>query len=151
MTGLLLDGQDFDLPLPQRDTQCHETAARFIIDQCFPRLPRRMSTRVCIIVTHMLAEGRCTALDLHPRTLQRRLHDEGESFEAIKGRVRREVALRHLGQSKVSLVKMTEVLGHADTSVLTRSCQRWFSASPRQLRQRQRRSLAEINAQAVPG
>ena len=64
----------------------------------------------------------------------RRLREEGESFEAIKDSVRRDVALRYLQQPDVSLVRVTEILGYSETSVLSRSCLRWFCASPRELR-----------------
>ncbi|PPE72034.1 hypothetical protein C3942_20265 [Solimonas fluminis] len=150
MDGLVFDPRDLDQPLPGQDAQGYDAAMRRIGQQ-FPALPPRMGTRVRIIVTHLLAAGGCThdrvsaALGLHPRTLQRRLREEGESFEAIKDRVRRDVALRHLGQSDVSLVRMTEILGYSETSVLTRSCQRWFSASPRQLRKHQRRRPAQAS------
>ena len=99
-----------------------------------------LSARVRLIIARLLVEGNCTykraacTLGLHPRTLQRRLRQEGESFEAIKDSVRREVALRYLQQPDVSLVRVTEILGYSETSVLSRSCHRWFCASPRRLR-----------------
>ncbi len=154
VSGLFLDGQDLDQPLPGSDAGRYETAVRLLAQQ-FPALPRRMSPRVRLIVAHLLAAGACThdrvaaSLGLHPRTLQRRLREEGGSFETIKDQVRRDVALRHLGLSNVSLVQMTEILGYSETSVLTRSCQRWFSASPRQLRKHQHRGLAEASSCAT--
>jgi AraC-like DNA-binding protein len=48
--------------------------------------------------------------------------------------VRRDVALHYLQQPEVPLVRVTEMLGYSETSVLSRSCLRWFSASPRRLR-----------------
>jgi AraC-like DNA-binding protein len=99
-----------------------------------------LSARVRVLITQHLVEGNCTckhvaaALGLHPRTLQRRLRQESESFEAIKDSVRRDVALRYLQQPDISLVQVTEMLGYSETSVLSRSCLRWFSASPRRLR-----------------
>ncbi len=99
-----------------------------------------LSAKVRVLITRHLVEGNCTCkrvsatLGLHPRTLQRRLRDERESFEAIKDSVRRDVALRYLQQPDISLVQVTELLGYSETSVLSRSCLRWFSASPRQLR-----------------
>lgn len=139
MNGLLLDEQDLDLPMPDADPQLCEIATSFI-DQRYPASTKTLGTRVRIVVTRLLAQGDCThervaaALGLHPRTLQRRLRDEGESFEAIKDRVRREVAQRCLRRPDISLARMTEILGYSETSVLSRSCHRWFSASPRQLR-----------------
>jgi AraC-like DNA-binding protein len=32
------------------------------------------------------------------------------------------------------VTRIAEILGYSETSVLSRSCFRWFSASPRQLR-----------------
>jgi AraC-like DNA-binding protein len=154
VNGLFLDAQDLDLPLPGSDAQRYEAATRLLAQQ-YPALPRSMSLRVHLIVAQLLAAGTCThdrvaaSLGLHPRTLQRRLREEGRSFETIKDQVRRDVALRHLGRSNVSLVQMTEILGYSETSVLTRSCQRWFSASPRQLRKHQRRGLAEASSCAT--
>jgi AraC-like DNA-binding protein len=139
MSGLLFDEQDFAVPVPDADPQLHEIATSFI-DHRFPTAATSVSTRVRTIIARLLVEGNCThervaaALGLHPRTLQRRLREEEESFEAIKDSVRRDVALRYLRQPNVSLVRVTEILGYSETSVLSRSCHRWFAASPRQLR-----------------
>lgn len=139
MNGLLFDEQDFELPLPDTDPQLYEMATSFI-DHRFPTSAMPLRTRVRINIARLLVEGNCTqeyvaaALGLHPRTLQRRLREEGESFEAIKDSVRRDVALRYLQQPDVSLVRVTEILGYSETSVLSRSCLRWFCASPRELR-----------------
>ncbi len=154
MNGLFFDENDLDQPLPECDAQLYEIATSFV-DQRFPAVSRSLSSRVRILITHLLAEGGCThervaaGLNLHPRTLQRRLRDEGESFEAIRDQVRRDVALRHLGQSNVSLMKMAEILGYSETSVLSRSCTRWFSASPRQLRKGQANQSVPCAGEAV--
>jgi AraC-like DNA-binding protein len=139
MNGLIFDEQDFNLPLPDTDPQLYEMATSFI-DHRFPSSAMPLRTRVRINIARLLVEGTCTqehvaaALGLHPRTLQRRLREEGESFESIKDSVRRDVALRYLQQPDVSLVRVTEILGYSETSVLSRSCLRWFCASPRELR-----------------
>jgi len=59
---------------------------------------------------------------------------EGTSFEALKDEVRRDLALPYLQQADVKLTRIAERLGYAETSVLSRSCARWFARSPRQLR-----------------
>ena len=139
MNGLLFNEQDFALPLPDADPQLYEMATSFI-ERRFPSSAMPLRTRVRINIARLLVEGNCTqeyvaaALGLHPRTLQRRLRDEGESFEAIRDSVRRDMALRYLQQPDVSLVRVTEILGYSETSVLSRSCVRWFCASPRELR-----------------
>lgn len=139
MSGLFFEERDFEAPVPDTDPQLYEIATSFI-DHQFPPATTSVSTRVRSIIARLLVEGNCThdrvasALGLHPRTLQRRLRDEQESFEGIKDSVRRDVALRYLRQPNVSLVRVTEILGYSETSVLSRSCHRWFCASPRQLR-----------------
>ena len=139
MNGLFFTEEDFDRPIPDTDPLLYEIATGFI-DHRFPSSAVSLSTRVHSIIARLLVEGNCThervtaALGLHPRTLQRRLRDEGESFESIRDSVRRDVALRYLRQPNVPLVRVTEILGYSETSVLSRSCHRWFSASPRQLR-----------------
>ena len=139
MNGLFFNEEDFDLPIPDTNPQLYEIATGFI-DHRFPSSAVTLSTRVHGIIARLLAEGNCTyervtsALGMHPRTLQRRLREEGESFEAIRDSVRRDVALRYLQQPNAPLVRLTEILGYSETSVLSRSCHRWFSASPRKLR-----------------
>jgi AraC-like DNA-binding protein len=139
MSGLFFEEQDFEVSVPDADPQLHEIATSFIDDR-FPTAALSVSARVRTIIARLLVEGNCTheraasILGLHPRTLQRRLREERESFESIKDNVRRDVALRYLRQPNVSLVRVTEILGYSETSVLSRSCHRWFSASPRQLR-----------------
>lgn len=146
MNGLFLDEQEFHLRVPDTDPQLYEIATTFI-EQRFPTAARSLSTRVRILIARLLVQGHGThehiasALGLHPRTLQRRLRDEGESFEGIKDAVRREIALNYLQQPDVSLVRVTEILGYSETSVLSRSCHRWFRASPRELRKLSRREV----------
>ena len=73
-------------------------------------------------------------LGLHPRTLQRRLNDEGLTFEMIKDQVRRELAQHYLFESTVPLTDVAARLGFAEPAVLTRACRRWFSRTPREMR-----------------
>ena len=139
VNGLFFNKQDLEIPVPDTDPQLYEIATSFIDDR-FPTASMTLSARVRSIIARLLPKGSCThdrvasALGLHPRTLQRRLREEGESFETIKDSVRRDVALRYLQQPGMTLVRLTHILGYSETSVLSRSCHRWFSASPRQLR-----------------
>lgn len=137
--GAWFDARDFDVAVPDADPQLYELATHFI-EQRFPSTEPGLSTRVRAIVERLLLAGACTfggvasELGMHPRTLQRRLRTEGESFEAIKDGVRRDVALRYLRQPEIPLIRVAEMLGYSETAVLSRSCYRWFAASPRQLR-----------------
>ncbi len=73
-------------------------------------------------------------LGLHPRTLQRRLAEEGVVFSQLVEAARREQALHWLTASEVPLAHIADILGLADQSVLCRNCLRWFGRSPASIR-----------------
>ncbi len=139
MSGLLFNEEDLDVPLTNPDRQLYTLATTFI-DQSFPSEIQCVSERVRILVTQLLKEGECTQerisaeLCMHPRTLQRRLKLEGNSFESIKDAVRRDAVLYYLGQSSLPLAQVASALGYFEMSTLSRCCYRWFSVSPRRLR-----------------
>lgn len=139
VNGLFFANSDLDRAIPNIDAQLYELTTDFIENR-FPSASAPLSTRVRTIIERLLIQGDCSygsvssTLGMHPRTLQRRLRTENESFESIKDSVRRAVALRYLKQSSLPLVRVAKLLGYSETSALSRSCYRWFSASPRQLR-----------------
>lgn len=130
---------DLAQPIASRDPQVFQMADSFI-GQRFPASAVMLTRQVRVLLNKLLVDVRCNQatvaamLGMHPRTLQRRLRAEGTTFEEIVDVVRREIALRNLTDKSVSLTSIAEKLGYSETSVLTRSCQRWFSRSPRQLR-----------------
>jgi AraC-like DNA-binding protein len=141
MTGVLLTKADLATPLPNRNPHLYEIATRFIESQ-YPAPRQMLSHQVRSIILRTLGMGDCTheatarALCLHPRTLQRRLRDEGTGFEKIRDEVRKELALQYFAQPTVPLIRIAGLLGYSEQSVLTRSCYRWFATSPQQLRQK---------------
>ena len=137
--GLFYTDSDIDLPIPNVDAQIYEISTDFIENRC-PSADVVLSNRVRTLVERLLLKGDCnygsvaSMLGMHPRALQRCLHSEGESVESIKDQVRRDIALRYLKQSSMPLIRVAKMLGYSETSTLSRSCDRWFSLSPRQLR-----------------
>jgi AraC-like DNA-binding protein len=99
---------------------------------------------VRIIVRQLLPTGAATMeviaaqFNMHPKTLQRRLADEGITFAALVDEVRKEAAERYLQSTQISLSHLTRELGYAERSVLTRSCRRWFGCGPAAYRKRLR-------------
>ncbi|HJQ06137.1 MAG TPA: AraC family transcriptional regulator [Nocardioides sp.] len=91
---------------------------------------------VRLLVRRMLSTGGlsldlvATHLAVHPRTLQRQLAAEGRTFADVVDEVRRAEAEQHLGGSTMPLSQVAGLLGYAEQSVLSRSCQRWFGKSP---------------------
>jgi AraC-like DNA-binding protein len=146
--GIVVTETDLLCEIADPDEQVYEMATDFIDSRYPPSIPP-VHARVRGLVMRYLGSEDCThdrvasEMCLHPRTLQRRLRAEGMSFESIKDEVRREVALRYLRQPDMPLTHVAEKLGYAEASVLSRSCHRWFEASPQQLR---RSSMCEAAA-----
>ena len=78
--------------------------------------------------------GVARLLLLHPRTLQRRLADEGTGFDAVLDDVRRERARHLVAATDLPLTQVASMLGYAHQAALTRAVRRWFGTSPRTLR-----------------
>lgn len=73
-------------------------------------------------------------LNLHPRTLQRRLTGEGTTFEEIRVEVYRAATRRLLLETEIPLSQVAAALGFSEQSAMNRSVKRWFDATPKQLR-----------------
>jgi AraC-like DNA-binding protein len=137
--GLILTEDDLLCPVVDPDSRVYEMATTFI-EARYPQMDATIQARVRSLVQQHLGSKDCTneriaaEFCLHPRTLQRRLRAEGTSFEDIKDEIRRDLALRYIRDGDMPLKRVAERLGYAESSVLSRSCFRWFSASPRQLR-----------------
>ena len=74
-------------------------------------------------------------LHLSPRTIHRRLEDEGSSFRGIKDALRRDLALARLTKSKDAIAKVASDLGYADTSAFYRAFVEWTGMAPLHYRQ----------------
>ncbi|HEY7799857.1 MAG TPA: AraC family transcriptional regulator ligand-binding domain-containing protein, partial [Hyphomonadaceae bacterium] len=108
--------------------------------------PPRSETSIAPDVTNMLRvmieSEDCTAaqvaraLGLHERTMQRRLQACNTSLEQLKDGVLRELAVMLLRDPDVQISCIAWKLHYANGSAFTRACQRWFGASPREVRQR---------------
>lgn len=137
--GIFLSEEDWKRPIANRNPHLYDLATNFIELQ-FPAPSQMLSQLVRTAVIAALGQGGCTPseiakrLGLHQRTLQRRLREEGTSFETLRDEIRREVALQYLAQRSVPLIRIAGMLGYSEQSVLTRSCYRWFSASPQEMR-----------------
>jgi AraC-like DNA-binding protein len=73
-------------------------------------------------------------LNLHPRSLQRLLADEGVGFKDLVDRVRREHARKLITTTDLSFTRIAVQVGLREQSSLTRAVHRWFGTSPSRLR-----------------
>ena len=70
----------------------------------------------------------CMAFNL--RTLQRRLAQEGTSFQQLLDETRQEMARSYLEDPSISMAQMSGLLGYSDPSGFSRAFNRWFDVSP---------------------
>jgi AraC-like DNA-binding protein len=83
-------------------------------------LPRRMLT----------IDDVATRLSVPKRTLQRRLKEEGTSFEELTDVMRRELAERYLREQRLGVQETAFLLGYSDVSAFHRAFQRWTGVTP---------------------
>lgn len=69
-------------------------------------------------------------LRISARSLQRRLHSEGTSFAEILSDLRRDLALRYLQDSRVSIGEVAFLLGFLDVTAFHRAFKRWTGSTP---------------------
>lgn len=137
--GVLFSEQDLACPIIDPDSQIYQATTSLIAAKFTRHRPPLHAQARGVIMQH-LGTDHCTndwiatALNLHTRTLHRRLNAEGTSFQHIKDEVRRDVMLYYLQQTNLDLALISDRLGFAEQSVMTRYCRRWYSASPTKLR-----------------
>lgn len=75
------------------------------------------------------------ALGVSTRTLQRRLSDEGTSFQAELNAVREGLARHYLAHTKLSTAEIAFLLGYAEQNSFYRAFHEWTGSSPDRARQ----------------
>jgi AraC-like DNA-binding protein len=110
------------------------------------RRDREMVLRVRDCLRDALPEAKplaevASTLHLSPRTLHRRLEEEGSSFQAIKDALRRDLAINRLAKTQQPLSRIASDLGFADPSAFYRAFVSWTGMAPTHYRQRLKRPI----------
>jgi AraC-like DNA-binding protein len=139
--ALVIPAGDLDLPISEHNDELHDLALSYL-DKQLPPSSTPLQVQVRKATEALLGTGTCSshqvarALNMHPRTLQRRLREGGTTFETIKDETRRDLAQRYLSHPDLPLTQVSALLDYGEQSALARSCQRWFQTTPRTLRTR---------------
>lgn len=148
--GVIFDNADLLRPLPTSNPMLAEMHER-LLGEGLERLgDMKITHDARAEIVRRLPEGEpkredvAVALCMSERTLQRRLQDEGTSFQQLLDSTRRELAQQYLRQRSVSLAQTTYLLGFSDQSIFHRACKRWFNASPGKYR-----SSSRIESSAI--
>lgn len=128
---------------PNRDERLTRQYFQQRMQMLESRYPDNLQDQVCHIISSLLPAGEGSvervgaALGLHPRTLQKRLQQQGSSFSRLLQDTRLGIARQHLQQQKMSITDLALNLGYADIAVFSRHFKYWTGLSPRQWRAQQ--------------
>lgn len=129
-----------DEPLPGAVPDLHRKAQQ-IIEQQLPGLPEmRISTQIENLFRkhpELMGQGIdriADRLNMHPRTLQRRLREDGQVFGEIQARCRYEVAVTKLKSDQIDIESLSDQLGFSDRHSFTRAFKRWTALAPSEFR-----------------
>lgn len=92
------------------------------------------------VVANVLSEGVPTLsfiakeLGIGARTIQRRLSDQGHSFQSVVDMARKDLARRLLRETNYSLAEVAFLTGFSEQSGFTRAFKRWAGQTPRSYR-----------------
>lgn len=133
---------DLAAPLPMANPELAALHDR-VAGEYLTRLDRaKTSARVRELIIPRLPDGDPLRADiarqlcLSERTLQRRLQEEGTSFNELVDQIRRELAQQYLSDRRLTMAQAAYLLGFSDQSTFFRACKRWFDTSPGEYRQR---------------
>lgn len=79
-------------------------------------------------------DGAAVKLGIGPRTFQRRLSDEGISYNRLLAGCRKERAIDLLAEEALSMADISQALGYASQTQFTRAFKRWTGTPPCEFR-----------------
>ena len=143
-TGLVLRAASLELPLPKADPAQHDLALARLLEAADGH-PLSLAAHVrhvlrpAMLMGHASMNTLADRLGLHPRTLRRRLRDEGTTFEAIKDGVRRAAAKDLLRLGTLGVTDIAATLDYATSSAFVQAFRRWEGTTSRLWRAADRR------------
>jgi AraC-like DNA-binding protein len=87
-------------------------------------------------------EAAARGLAMSPRTLQRRLSEEGTSFDSLREEVRKQTAETFLADRSLSVAEVAFLLGFSEPGAFHRAFKRWHNITPDAFRKQRSNSLA---------
>lgn len=79
-------------------------------------------------------EKTASALNLTPRTLQRRLDESNVKYSEVLNEVRKELAVQHLAMKELTSVDIAYLLGYSESASFLRAFKRWYGVTPSEYR-----------------
>lgn len=143
-----------DIPIPQPDPIMRDLMTRHaetllaqlsernvFLDEIKALLALRMAEAVPTL------ESVAQHLNIHPRSLQRRLQDEGWTFKQLLDETRKEATVHYINDAGIALPEIAFMLGFAEQAVFQRAFKRWTGKTPGRFRKERQASSRLVNEQ----
>lgn len=133
--ALKIDASALSVSVNETDPELKEFFAGYVSELQL-RLKSNTTSTVDHLIRSLLSTGHCSEarvakmLQMHPRTLQRKLLSEGHSFQDLLNQVRSELAVSYLSASDIPLTEVATVLGYSELSAFSRFFKGYFGISP---------------------
>lgn len=134
--GMRLSRASLAQPLPHSHPMLFRMCLSFL-ENNFGNKEATITARVRALIGQWLPAGAVSmtqvaeGLAMHPKTLQRRLEDEGQTFDELLESVRKDRFTEVMrSANRPSLANVAFMLGYSDQAALSRACRRWFGVSP---------------------
>ena len=135
--SMTFSAEDADLPLITRSQSLWETLEPDFLEQMEQRVgTKTMSEKIKHALAESLPSGSTNVedmakpLNLSKRSLQRRLEEEGTSFQELLNETGSDMSQRYLRESALSVPEISYLLGFRDTSSFFRAFQGWTGLTP---------------------
>lgn len=137
--AIVLRREDAERPLPMYDAHL----VRLLETHCRAQLDRRQLSGITGQIRQLILgplglvatlEEVARHLAMAPRSLRRRLEEEGTSFRTVVEAERKQLALQLLEGTDMKLDEMALQLGYGDTASFTRAFRRWCGCAPGEYR-----------------
>lgn len=132
--------EDLSTPIAAQDPRLSALAQDIALKDLSKLTARTIAEEVCVRVENSLAEGEpkiaavASAMGLSPRSLQRKLATEKQTFAQLLDSTRKRMAHEMVLKPSEQIKNMAYDLGFSDQSNFNRAFKRWFELSPTEYR-----------------
>lgn len=135
-----LSEEDLSIPIAAQDPRLSQLAQDIAMKDLSKLTARTIAEEVCVRVENSLAEGEpkiaaiASSMGLSPRSLQRKLAAEKQTFAQLLDSTRKRMAHEMVLRPSEQIKNLAYDLGFSDQSNFNRAFKRWFALSPTEYR-----------------
>jgi len=142
--SIISTGDEIDRPISIEHTPVHDMIRRVLMGSRHAE-ERSLPDKIGILVPQLLPSGTATAahvaalLDMSPRTLQRRLADQGVTFKDVVNAKREEILAEQVRLGFASGENLAAALGFSEPSAASRFIRNYLGKTAREMKSQARR------------